>query len=141
MPYNCLSFLCSHRFLPLPAETYLVAPTLGDSIVKVPRRFLRFLLLTCAGFPLALAVAQMHPAGSPDSNPTALRASLEAPSLDSKVENLLRKMTLEEKVGQLVQYSAGQPTGPGTGRTDYGVNPQVPLAVKVSIQRLDDVHV
>jgi len=28
-------------------------------------------------------------------------------------------MTLEEKVGQLVQYSAGQPTGPGTGRTDY----------------------
>jgi len=22
-------------------------------------------------------------------------------------------------VGQLVQYSAGQPTGPGTGRTDY----------------------
>jgi beta-glucosidase len=28
-------------------------------------------------------------------------------------------MTLEEKVGQLVQYSAGQPTGPGTGRADY----------------------
>ncbi len=28
-------------------------------------------------------------------------------------------MTLEEKVGQLVQYSAGQPTGPGTGRSDY----------------------
>ena len=35
------------------------------------------------------------------------------------MEALLRKMTLEEKVGQLVQYSAGQPTGPGTGRTDY----------------------
>jgi len=28
-------------------------------------------------------------------------------------------MTLEEKIGQLVQYSGGQPTGPGTGRTDY----------------------
>src|SRR5438477_1427306 len=28
-------------------------------------------------------------------------------------------MMLEEKVGQLVQYSSGQPTGPGTGRTDY----------------------
>ena len=28
-------------------------------------------------------------------------------------------MTLEEKVGQLVQYSAGQATGPGTGRDDY----------------------
>ena len=41
------------------------------------------------------------------------------PALDAKVEALLRKMTLEEKVGQLVQYSAGQQTGPGTGRTDY----------------------
>ena len=38
-------------------------------------------------------------------------------SLDPKVEALLRKMTHEEKVGQLVQYSAGQPTGPGTGRS------------------------
>jgi beta-glucosidase len=35
------------------------------------------------------------------------------------VESILRRMTVEEKVGQLVQYSAGQPTGPGTGRTDY----------------------
>ncbi len=41
------------------------------------------------------------------------------PKLDAKVEALLRKMTLEEKVGQLVQYSAGQATGPGTGRSDY----------------------
>jgi beta-glucosidase len=38
---------------------------------------------------------------------------------EKKVEALLQKMTLEEKVGQLVQYSAGQATGPGTGRTDY----------------------
>jgi len=41
------------------------------------------------------------------------------PALDGKVESLLGHMTLEEKVGQLVQYSAGQPTGPGTGMTDY----------------------
>ena len=40
-------------------------------------------------------------------------------NLDARVESILRRMTLEEKVGQLVQYSAGQPTGPGTGRTDY----------------------
>ena len=40
-------------------------------------------------------------------------------SLDARVESILHRMTLEEKVGQLVQYSAGQPTGPGTGRTDY----------------------
>lgn len=39
--------------------------------------------------------------------------------LDVRVESILKSMTLDEKVGQLVQYSAGQPTGPGTGRTDY----------------------
>ena len=41
------------------------------------------------------------------------------PKIDARVESLLHRMTLEEKIGQLVQYSAGQPTGPGTGRTDY----------------------
>ncbi len=47
------------------------------------------------------------------------RTGIYDPALDVKVDVLLRKMTLEEKVGQLSQYSAGQPTGPGTGRTDY----------------------
>src|ERR1700687_1733923 len=41
------------------------------------------------------------------------------PKLDARIESLLPGMTLEEKIGQLVQYSAGQATGPGTGRTDY----------------------
>src|SRR5260370_5870729 len=41
------------------------------------------------------------------------------PKLDGRIESLLHGMTLEEKIGQLVQYSAGQATGPGTGRTDY----------------------
>jgi beta-glucosidase len=41
------------------------------------------------------------------------------PKLEVRVEAVLRSMTLEEKVGQLVQYSAGQATGPGTGRSDY----------------------
>ena len=45
--------------------------------------------------------------------------SLSDSGTEKRVDELLRKMTLEEKVGQLVQYSAGQPTGPGTGRTDY----------------------
>jgi beta-glucosidase len=40
-------------------------------------------------------------------------------ALDERVESILHSMTLDEKVGQLVQYSAGQPTGPGTGRNDY----------------------
>ena len=41
------------------------------------------------------------------------------PQVESKIDTLLRQMTLDEKVGQLVTYSAGAPTGPGTGRTDY----------------------
>ena len=41
------------------------------------------------------------------------------PQIESRVEQLLKEMTLDEKIGQLVQYSAGAPTGPGTGRTDY----------------------
>jgi beta-glucosidase len=40
-------------------------------------------------------------------------------AIEKRVDSILRSMTLAEKVGQLVQYSAGQPTGPGTGRTDY----------------------
>jgi beta-glucosidase len=46
-------------------------------------------------------------------------AQLADPKLNQRVEELLRKMTLDEKVGQLVQYSAGAPTGPGTSRTNY----------------------
>ncbi len=42
-----------------------------------------------------------------------------APNRPDRVEDLLREMTLEERTGQLNQYSAGQPTGPGTRRSDY----------------------
>lgn len=47
------------------------------------------------------------------------RLAFSDPALEKRVDAILRSMTLEEKIGQLVQYSAGQPTGPGTGRTDY----------------------
>jgi beta-glucosidase len=42
-----------------------------------------------------------------------------SPEVERSIAALLRRMTVEEKVGQLVQYSAGAPTGPGTGRADY----------------------
>ena len=41
------------------------------------------------------------------------------PEIERRVDALLQQMTVEEKVGQLVLYSAGVPTGPGTGRADY----------------------
>src|SRR6058998_408521 len=88
--------------------------------VNAVRKSLGFLLLACAVFPIAPARAQARPAASfQGPSPAVIQGSIADPSLGPKVEALLRKMTLEEKVGQLVQYSAGQPTGPGTGRTDY----------------------
>ncbi len=40
------------------------------------------------------------------------RGGIYDPALDARVEELLRKMTLEEKVGQLVQYSSASRPGP-----------------------------
>ena len=40
-----------------------------------------------------------------------------APDIERKIEALLKQMSLEEKVGQLNQYSYGTPTGPATGRS------------------------
>lgn len=56
---------------------------------------------------VGFAVAQASPSWSND------------PQVETRIEALLKQMTLEEKVGQLVTYSAGAPTGPGTGRSDY----------------------
>ncbi len=64
---------------------------------------------------LNFSVASHAQAPPATESPTGI----DNPALDARVESILQKMTLEEKVGQLVQYSAGQPTGPGTGRTDY----------------------
>jgi beta-glucosidase len=73
----------------------------------------------------SVAVSVLLFCHGPDSRSEAPASAIDARTgiydtgLDARVETLLGKMTLEEKVGQLVQYSAGQPTGPGTGRTDY----------------------
>ena len=78
---------------------------------------LSFLLAVFISSSLSAQVSNAPPstAGRHDSRETGIAD----PSLDARVESILRSMTLEEKVGQLVQYSAGQATGPGTGRTDY----------------------
>ena len=64
-------------------------------------------------------LAQSAAPASTDIRRSASETGIADPRLDARVESLLRRMTLEEKIGQLVQYSAGQATGPGTGRTDY----------------------
>jgi len=67
---------------------------------------------------LVLLVATVVARSSARSKPNSLITTA-GPQTDSRVASLLQKMTVEEKIGQLVQYSAGQPTGPGTGRSDY----------------------
>ena len=84
------------------------------------RRSTRCLFLTISFLFLIFAkssVAQTRPTPRPEGSRGS--SALSSPLLEARVSELLRKMTLEEKIGQLVQYSAGQPTGPGTGRTDY----------------------
>src|ERR1700691_5152237 len=75
---------------------------------------------------LVFAVEENAPslaqASAPISKPDERSASntgIADPKFDARIESLIQSMTLEEKIGQLVQYSAGQPTGPGTGRSDY----------------------
>ncbi len=50
----------------------------------------------------------------PAQTPHPSNAQLADPQLNSNVEDLLRKMTLDEKLGQLAQFSAGFATGPGS---------------------------
>ena len=79
----------------------------------------RFVVLT-----VVLLVAPVMAAGQGASESGSfhglpVRAKVTNPAIESKIEALLKQMTLEEKLGQLVQYSAGTATGPGTGRSDY----------------------
>src|SRR5579864_5070913 len=57
-----------------------------------------------------------EPAGHPFAFP---HSSLTDPAIETRAEALLKQMTLEEKVGQLAQYSSGAPTGPSAGNADY----------------------
>jgi beta-glucosidase len=69
----------------------------------------------CLAAGVSSLLAQAFPAALIADNSGVIAGT----SLDARVESILQSMTLDEKVGQLVQYSAGQATGPGTGRTDY----------------------
>ena len=81
--------------------------------MKTPaRRFLLKLLfpLSIAALGCIAAVAQSVPAPNPQ---------LASKEVNARVESLLKQMTLDEKIGQLVQYSAGFATGPGASNLHY----------------------
>ncbi len=85
----------------------------------LPQFFRRLLILGTIAF-LSVGVARAQEATTPEGfRGLPVRSHLVDPAIEGRVEALLKQMTLEEKVGQLVQYSVGTPTGPGTGRGDY----------------------
>jgi beta-glucosidase len=75
-------------------------------------------LLTLASFGLSGPVFAQ--ASGSNSHAAALTHSpLTDPAIEKRVDALMKQMTLEEKVGQLAQYSSGAPTGPSAGNADY----------------------
>jgi beta-glucosidase len=75
-----------------------------------PRTVRLLPLLLVVGLGSFLATAQTNPAPN---------AQLASKQLNDRVDALLKKMTLEEKIGQLVQYSAGYATGPNASKLRY----------------------
>ena len=71
---------------------------------------LLFPLLLLTGLAALPATAQTRPVPNPQ---------LASRELNERVNALLSKMTLDEKIGQLVQYSAGYATGPGASNLRY----------------------
>jgi beta-glucosidase len=78
------------------------------SLVHSPRILLLLLLLASIGG--RYASAQPRPVPNPQL------ASIE---LNARVEALLKQMTLEEKIGQLTQYSPGSSLGPEASKLNY----------------------
>ena len=91
-----------------PLETCLVA----GFVLLLPAVFLAFVTV---GWIFSAPVTTEVSTSKPDIP----NAQLASPALNARVEELLRRMTLTEKIGQLTQYSAGVRTGPGSGRDDY----------------------
>src|SRR5215469_9597960 len=98
--------------LPLNAHSFIHGRLRRSFRRTMGRSFLWFALCSVVVAP-GLAKAQSAPE-APGNGILGMDAKREA-----RIESILKQMTLEEKIGQLVQYSAGQPTGPGTGRSDY----------------------
>jgi beta-glucosidase len=71
---------------------------------------LNLLLLFFACLAVLPTIAQTAPASN---------AQLASPELNARVEALLKQMTLDEKVGQLAQFSAGYASGPNAANLRY----------------------
>ena len=66
---------------------------------------------------MLLAIPGWIPAGAQEQSGS--NSQLASKEVNDRVEALLKKMTLEEKIGQLAQYSAGIATGPDASQLKY----------------------
>src|ERR1700730_7219161 len=71
------------------------------------------------GGAIPLAAAILHLLIFSSTPVTAQNIRFTNPEIDSRVEALLRQMTLDEKVGQLNQLTTGYATGPGGITTNH----------------------
>jgi len=105
--------------LSVPARTSgsRSAGTIGV-VENVLTALTRFAVVVCLLMSCQFVTAQ-EAASAAASGTLRTHSTLTDPATEQKIEALLRKMTLEEKVGQTAQYSAGQPTGPGSGSVGF----------------------
>jgi beta-glucosidase len=68
---------------------------------------------------LSLLFPQLLATSSEAQSAPVPNSQLAGKELNARVEALLKKMTLEEKIGQTVQYSAGFSTGPAGSKVSY----------------------
>jgi beta-glucosidase len=106
-----------HLAVPVPPRRMLY----GAFTLSLLALLATILLSRPAALPVAAAVpsAQLNkelylPVAEKPSN-----AELADPALNARVEKLLSQMSLEQKIGQLSQYSAGELTGPEGNKLDY----------------------
>ena len=109
-----------------PRNSLLAAPRNCEVLEKLPSQeppkrtplspLLLLLAITIFLAPLSAAQSNAEKSGYRGA---PLQSGLARPSIERKVDALLKQMNLDEKIGQLVQYSVGTPTGPGTGRGNY----------------------
>ncbi len=76
----------------------------------------KFAIQIAVLLPLLAVFGAISVAGQGHSTPNPQLASKE---INARVEGLLKQMTLEEKIGQTVQYSAGFATGPSASNLTY----------------------
>ncbi len=107
--------------------------------MKLERKLKHFIagFIVGAGFFLPIASAQ-SPKDEPPFRGLPVRTDLATLSIERRADELIKQMSLEEKVGQLTQYSIGAPTGPGTDR--IGSDEMIEQGQVGSLFNLDNVQ-